>query len=281
MAFKLNTTGGSSYPLLFTEPMNGHSSSYGLRTSNNNGSLGNYGYYFSKSQRGWSDGPSSTGTFSDNLFSLMWKQAPEFFATHAYKGYAVNNRQIPHSLGSTPKMVWIKRHDGYSDWICYHAGYNAHSPTSYYELSGGKAAQDGTGHIQAVSSTHLTLGTNSNVNGSNNLYVCYLFGEVAGVSKIGSYTGNGSSSGPTVDCGFDGGPRYVLIKAASTTGDWYFMDYLRGLTSGNDHVLRLNSTASGFSSSNIVNPTSTGFQVVNSGAGFNSSGETYIFYAIA
>jgi hypothetical protein len=61
--------------------------------------------------------------------------------------------------------------------------------------------------------------------GSNNSgqpIVAYLFAEVAGFSKFGSYTGNGSADGPFVFCGFR--PRWIMFKKSSATEDWIIYD---------------------------------------------------------
>ena len=53
------------------------------------------------------------------------------------------------------------------------------------------------------------------INGSGSTYIAYLFATVAGISKIGSYTGTGSDL--NVDCGFSAGAKFVLIKRTDGT----------------------------------------------------------------
>jgi hypothetical protein len=62
-------------------------------------------------------------------------------------------------------------------------------------------------------------------------YIAYLFATVAGVSKVGSYTGNGSTQ--NMDCGFSSGARFVLIKRSrrhQMIGSSF--DTVRGYVSG-------------------------------------------------
>jgi len=128
------------------------------------------------------------------------------------------------------------------------------------------------------SSTQYTWYWGDNVAGAT--YVTYLFATCAGVSKVGSYTG--TSALQTINCGFTSGARFVLIKRTDNTGDWYTYDSVRGITSGNDPYLLLNSTAAEVTSTNYVDTTSVGFQVTAAApAGLNASGGTYIFLAIA
>ena len=84
-----------------------------------------------------------------------------------------------------------------------------------------------------------SIGTGANVNTSAQTYVAYLFATVAGISKVGSYTGNGLTQ--TIDCGFSTGSRFVLIKRTDSTGDWYTFDTARGMTVSTDPYLLLNS----------------------------------------
>jgi hypothetical protein len=73
-----------------------------------------------------------------------------------------------------------------------------------------------------------------------------------------------------------------LIKATSTTGDWYVWDSARGIVSGNDPYLALNSTAAEVTNTDWVDTAATGFELSNAGGNLaNSNGVSYIFLAIA
>ena len=126
--------------------------------------------------------------------------------------------------------------------------------------------------------TQFTVGLYGTVNGSARTYVAYLFATCPGVSKVGSYTGTGATQ--TIDCGFTGGARFVLIKRTDSTGDWYVWDTARGMVSGTDPSLLLNSTAAEVNA-NSVYTTGVGFQIVSTAAGINASGGSYIYLAIA
>jgi hypothetical protein len=126
-----------------------------------------------------------------------------------------------------------------------------------------------------------TVGVNNFTNQSGQTFVNYLFASCPGVSKVGSYTGNGTTQ--TIDCGFGaGGVRFVLIKRTDTTGDWYVYDTARGMTVLTDPYLLLNSTAAEVATLGSVTTVSTGF-ALNSTilAAINVNAGTYIFLAIA
>ena len=106
------------------------------------------------------------------------------------------------------------------------------------------------------------------------------------MSKIGSYTGNGTNQ--TIDCGFSSGARFILIKRSDqgsgiiAAGNWHVFDTERGVVAGNDPYLELDTNNAEVTSEDAVDPDSSGF-IVNevSGSNINTSGNTYIFYAIA
>jgi hypothetical protein len=143
----------------------------------------------------------------------------------------------------------------------------------------GSGAWGGAGNGSGLGS-NLANATATTITGAGNLYgsgvsmVTYLFATLAGVSKVGSYTGTGADL--NVDCGFSAGARFVLIKRTDSTGDWFLWDSLRGISAGNDPYLLLNSTAAEVTNTDYIDPLSSGFTLTSS---FTAG--TYIFLAIA
>ena len=124
-----------------------------------------------------------------------------------------------------------------------------------------------------------SVGTSTEVSHFTRDFVAYLFATVPNVSKVGSYTGTGSAL--NIDCGFSSGARFVMVKRTDTTGAWRVFDTERGIVSGADPFLDLDSTAAE-NSGDLIDPYSSGFSLSDSGNGnVNASGNTYIFYAIA
>ena len=136
----------------------------------------------------------------------------------------------------------------------------------------------------APTSTVFTLDGWDRVNANGSSYIAILFASANDangnpISKVGSYTGNASSSGPTITLGF--APRFIIIKCASVGGtNWFVYDTLRGLTSGNDQRIYLNTNGTQTSADDI-DPSSTGFQVVTSWDQLNDNNANYIYYAHA
>jgi hypothetical protein len=98
------------------------------------------------------------------------------------------------------------------------------------------------------------------------------FHSVSSFSKIGSYTGNGSTTGPTVTTGFQ--PDFVMIKRIDNIADWVIVDSIRG---GSKYLKPNSSDAE--TSSDRLTFTSTGFQLITTGANVNFNGDDYIYAA--
>jgi len=210
----------------------------------------------------------------------MFRRAPGFFDVVAYEGNGTAGRTVAHNLGVAPEMIIVKARDysGGRPWPVYHSGMGN---TKFMYLNTIDAESTNTWWNDTTpTSSVFTVGSNSVVNFSGTNYIAYLFATLAGVSKVGSYTG--TTSDLNVDCGFSAGARFVLIKRTDSTGDWYVWDSVRGIVAGNDPYLLLNSSATEVTSTDYIDPYSAGFTVTSSApAALNASGGTYIFLAIA
>jgi hypothetical protein len=131
----------------------------------------------------------------------------------------------------------------------------------------------------SVSAT--TFSADSSYNrASGQTFVAYLFATCAGVSKVGSYTGTGTTL--QVNCGFATGARFVMIKRTDDTGNWFFWDSARGIVAGNDPYLLFNGTAAEVTNTDYIDSYSPGFELSSTApSAINASGGTFIFLAIA
>ena len=99
------------------------------------------------------------------------------------------------------------------------------------------------------------------------------------IIKCGEYLGNGSSTGPVVNLGWE--PQWVLIKRSSDSEDWMLFDSMRSITTGgNDYDLRPNSTGAESTAEDWLELTSTGFQIKATYNHVNDNGNSYIYVAI-
>jgi hypothetical protein len=281
-----------------TETHNVHDSSRGLTkrlftTSTNGEGTNDVGLSFNTS--GFSldtnqGGYNSTNTPESPYVSWTFRKAPKFFDVVTYTGTG-SARTVSHNLGSVPGCIIVKRTDSTGDWIVYHRANTANPETDYLELNDTAATADlnTMWNDTAPTSTEFTVGTDNDVNASAATYVAYLFAHDAGgfgddgsenVISCGSYTGNGSTTGPTITLGYE--PQWVLIKRASNAGnDWVLFDNMRGMPVGSvDSFLRPNTSQAEDSLTDYLSPTATGFNIVSASSNVNTSANTYIYIAI-
>jgi hypothetical protein len=292
MHFRSNS-GGSVQASLWFDKLRGFSStstgdSIFLRTQNTDAESPVANYSYLNNTDGFALGTIAALTSQINastVTALAWnfRRAPSFFDEVCYTGNS-STQTITHNLGVAPELIIGKnRTTGGTNWPVL---FNFASTTMNYGFLNltNSCPNDTYANVgvfsAAPTSTSMFLTSSGSMNNSGSGQVAYLFATCAGVSKVFSYTGNGSSQ--TINCGFTGGARFVLIKRTDSTGDWYVWDTARGIVSGNDPHLSLNTTDAEVTSNDTIDTDSTGF-VVNqvSATNVNVSSATYIGLAVA
>ena len=227
----------------------------------------------------FNNGFGATGDITSNYITHDFRRAPGFFDQVCYTGTGSAGAKN-HNLGVVPEWIITKsRSQAGEQWWVYSSALGA---GKYMLLSSNDASGSDTRYINATP-TATTFTINSGdyaVNASGVTYVSYLFASCPGVSKVTNFTGNGSTQ--TINCGFTGGARFVMIKATSTTGNWLVFDTARGMTTSTDPWLALNSTAAESATTGACTTVSSGFAVDESKlTGVNTNGVSYIALAIA
>jgi hypothetical protein len=214
-----------------------------------------------------------TNASANTYINYLFGRAPGFFDVVCYTGTG-SATTFNHNLGVVPELMIMKKRSATDDWGVY-AGDN----TDFLLLNTTAATADDNTYWNDTSptSTVFSVGTNADVNTSAATYVAYLFASLAGVSKVGSYTGNGTSV--TVTTGFQ--PRFILVKRTDSTGNWIVGDSARGLPAGDDPFFLLNTDAAETTNQDWVDVSATGFTVNETAANANVSTATYIYLAIS
>ena len=214
----------------------------------------------------------------DGAYSMLYyhfRRAPSFFDEVCYTGTG-SYMNVNHNLGVIPELVIRKDRNQANGWDTS-ANIN---PSNETVLA---LNTTDSGYVSAYpfilgsypTSTVINIGSQSAIT-----YVVYLFASCPGVSKVGSYTGTGATQ--TINCGFTGGARFVMIKRTDSTGSWYVWDVARGIVSGNDPYLLLNSTAAEVTITDYIDTYSAGFELSTTAAAtVNVLNGTYIYLAIA
>ena len=197
------------------------------------------------------------------------------FSIVTYTGNGTQGATVGHGIGATPYMIITFNRTSGGNHVVYHVSLT----TAYFLRLNTTDAQVSASSVypNAPSSSTFTIGNDSSVNTTSANYVAYCFTPIAGFSAFGSYTGNGSATGPFIYTGFQ--PKYLLVKRTDSTSDWYIWDSVRNTFNIVTNTL-LADTAGAETSASSVNILSNGFQCVSSTV-VNASGGTYIYAAFA
>ena len=212
------------------------------------------------------------------MVTWLFGRAPGFFDEVCWTGTSAD-QTLTHNLQATPELIIYKARGATSNWYtaCAFTSSNYSNLQLNLTSASSTVAYSGGGPFSAQpTSTQFSVGQFYNTS----TMVAYLFATVAGVSKVGSYTGTGTTQ--VINCGFTAGARFVLIKRTDSTGDWYVWDSARGIVAGNDPYLLLNSTAAEVTGTDYVDTASSGFEISSTApAAINANGGSFIFLAIA
>jgi len=198
------------------------------------------------------------------------------FSVISYTGNGSAGATVAHGLGSTPKMIIVKRRNASSSWKVYHASVGANY-AGYLNTTGIFDEEIYPWNNTSPTSSVFSLGTTPETNGSGATLIAYCFADVQGYSKFGSYIGNGNADGKFVYTGFK--PAFVMIKSSSNSGQaWVMQDNKRDGFNYNNHRLFANS--SGAEESTVrMDLLSNGFKCRDNDG--NGNGFTYIYMAFA
>lgn len=226
-------------------------------------------------------------TPSGNSVAWCWKEsATSGFDIVTYTGNGSTPRNISHSLGAVPSLIITKKRGGggsggLRNWPVRHKSVTdafGNTECLFLNLTNSRGTQAQI-YTTAPTSAVYSVGSDTEINENGQDYVAYLFAEIAGFSKFGSYTGNGSADGPFVYCGFR--PKYVLQKRVDSSNDWYHHDTSQNEYNVAVNNLLLNSSTSQSTVYNWIDITSSGFKCRTADGGSNASGGTYIYAAFA
>jgi hypothetical protein len=209
--------------------------------------------------------------------------ATQGFSVVTYTGTGAN-ATVGHGLGVAPSMIIIKKRSGASGWIIGFTFTGFNWASEYFQFDTAAKRTDGAGTVfsSAPTSTTFAIGTDTSIGANTATYVAYCFSAVKGYSSAFSYTGNGSTDGPFLYLGFR--PRWIMIKRSSSTGSWEILDTSRNPY--NDTNLTLEADLSAAESTGAggnwgFDILSNGFKIRGINSEINTSGQTYIGFAVA
>ena len=187
---------------------------------------------------------------------------------------------LGHGLSSAPELIMVKDTTVAYNWYVYTTATG--SNIGFEGLNTDAASFAASSQMTSTSTLITNVPSIASLNTSGSAMIIYAFHSVAGYSKIGSYTGTGSTSNrPIINTGFE--PAFVMIKNSTTADDWMIHDNKRNPSNPRDKYLRANtSDQEGQFAEFGLDFLTNGFQVgPTTNNNWNGSGQTYIYLAFA
>ena len=147
---------------------------------------------------------------------------------------------VGHGLSKKPDMIIQKYRSGTGRWTTWH---NILTSGQYLGLNETNAvASSGTPFNFTI--TDSVIGGNADYDNTSQTVVYYVFHNVEGYSRIGSYSGNGNEDGTFVYLGFR--PAFIMLKCKDNVSSWNILDNKRDPDNTvNQYILPSSSDAEG------------------------------------
>ena len=224
----------------------------------------------------WKANGAGSANTDGSINSTVSANTTSGFSIVSYTGTG-SNATVGHGLGAVPKIIFVKTRSTSNIWAVYHVGIGN---TKYMQLNEPDTPTTNNTYWNNTTPTSsvFSVGTASGVNGSGVTNIAYCFADVKGFSKISSYTGNASTDGTFVYCGFK--PSFIFTKATATGEGWQIYDNKRLGVNATEKVLYPNTSSSESTLAGGVDFLSNGFKWRTADGGVNSS-QLYIYMAFA
>ena len=183
---------------------------------------------------------------------------------------------VGHGLSKKPDMIIQKYLASSSRWTVWH---NTLTSGQYLGLNETNAiASSGTPFNFTI--TDSVIGGNANYDATSKNAVYYVFHNVEGYSRFGTYEGNGNADGSFIYTGFK--TAFVMVKNIDAAKHWMMFDTERQYNGQGGQYLFANADyAVGTDSSLSFDFLSNGFKARGTDSNNNTSGQTYIYMAFA
>ena len=188
---------------------------------------------------------------------------------------------VGHGLGVAPKMIIWKELGNTNDWPVWHTNLSA---TQVLILNTNAAvASDSNVMGTLPTSSVFSIGQGARTNRSGGNYIAYCFADVQGYSKMGTYNGQGTTTGEFVYTGFK--PSFVMTKIATTsssdTGGWVMVDNKRYPNNLSNSPILFGNLSNAESDAYNAEFFSNGFSFNANSVTVNGAGNTYSYMAFA
>jgi hypothetical protein len=232
----------------------------------------------------WKAGGAASANTTGTINSSVSANPTAGFSIVSYTGTGTTAQTVGHGLSIAPDMMIIKSRSIQQVWNVFHSPGSVTGNT-VLDLSTADASNTG-GNIEIVANAStFGIGSATQVNTSTATFIAYCFNSIEGYSKAGLYVGNGNTDGPFIYTGFR--PSWILVKNKTASAYWWIIDSTRDPYNVAYHLLYPNgSNTEAVANYTPIDILSNGWKSrIPGGNGnegtFNTSGQTYIYYAIA
>ena len=194
-------------------------------------------------------------------------------------------QQVPHGLTQSPSFMMTKVLDDQASWYCYHKNMDDTNPEDWYLVMNGYDHRGTTTNAWGINPPdNTTFGDRQLGWGDGKDVISYIWHDVPGLQKFGSYKANTDADGPYIKTGFKVG--LLMIKVRGGTGSnsntgWYIYDTERNKFNPSTKYLRADSSGNQ-GNANDVDLLSDGFKLrTDVDAVNNSTYNDYIYCAWA
>jgi len=225
----------------------------------------------------WKGGGSASSNSDGDITSQVSANTSAGFSIVSYTVPSGSGYSVGHGLGAVPQVIFVKNRDTSSNWDVYsvHIG---NTKRLKLNSTAAEETQPAFNNQTPTSTVFYGLGGGS-WHGVGSKMINYVFSEVAGYSKFGSYTGNGNDNGTFVFLGFR--PAFIITKRSDGTSPWRLFDNKRPNANFQTYKLEADSSGAEATGSVYADFLSNGFKIRDNGSYQNASGGTYIYLAFA
>ena len=224
----------------------------------------------------WKAGGAASSNTDGSITSSVSVNTTAGFSIFSFTGTGAAGT-VGHGLPSTPDMMIFKGRNTTSSWPVY------------YDVSGGTLGfpllESANANVTSSSPftwnssvfTFTSSSSYSNTSGTN--YIAYAFQSIDGYSKVGKYTGDGTTNGAFIYTGFE--PKFLMCKKTNGSGGWAMIDRVRYPNNVVRNKLWANLNDGVVTAEDIVDFNSNGFKWRIGDSTFNGDNDSYIFIAMA
>ena len=171
------------------------------------------------------NGGTTTTDGTGDISTVRQSNVAGGFAILTWTGNGSNNQRLPHGLGKKPAFVIAKRRDAAQSWGVWTQYLGANAKELQIDSASAQQNSSNAWYQDGMTTSFVGIGSDRNVSTSTN--VAYVWADVDGFQKFGTYRANHNADGSFVYTGFR--PRMVFVKFLTSTAEFYVFDSARDI----------------------------------------------------